>query len=184
MMKNLLALLLVMFAGSSVAQTTAGTNPESACGSRDVTYKVELSDDTTIANPASGKATLVLIEDELFARPGRGICWGLCGVGVQLGMDGQWIAAAYSFSHTTVSIDPGDHHFCVLIAPKLKGTTTSLWLGSMYGLHVEAGKTYFLRARLQIATATAPWILDLSQLNDDEGRYMVSMTKSGVSKTK
>jgi hypothetical protein len=93
-----------------------------------------------------------------------------------LGMDGQWIAATQGFSHITVSVEPGDHHFCAV------GTGPALAeppLRSHYGLQVEAGKTYFVRGRLTFYENSVS-TLDLSLINDDEGRYLVSVSKQSL----
>ena len=50
----------------------------------------------------------------------------------------------------------------------------------MLGLHVEAGKTYFVRARLARFYKEGVAVFDLTQINEDEGRYLVSMSKRSL----
>ena len=119
-------------------------------------------------------ATLVLIEDQIDDRPGAGACIK-CASQLTLGMDGQWIAATHGFSHTAISIPAGDHHFCVSNSPPIVSPDA---LPAMLGLHVEAGKTYFVRGRLARWEGFA--VLDLTEINEDEGRYLVSMSKRSL----
>jgi hypothetical protein len=51
-------------------------------------------------------------------------------------------------------------------------------------LHVEAGKTYFVRGRLARYYKQGVAVLDLTQINEDEGRYLVSMSKRSLSTRK
>jgi hypothetical protein len=50
----------------------------------------------------------------------------------------------------------------------------------MLGLHVEAGKTYFVRGRLARYYREGFAVLDLTQINEDEGHYLVSMSKRSL----
>lgn len=178
-MKKLLALFIATITASTlIAQTSQTTQatPDS-CGPFNVTYKVEsATSDASIPAPASGNATLVFIEDEVQDRPGHEACLK-CSTRVQLGMDGEWIAAAKGFSHTSVSIAPGDHHFCAWgTAPALATSP----LRSYYELHVEAGKTYFLRGHLAFFGIARVSDLNLALTNEDEGRYLVLMSKQST----
>jgi hypothetical protein len=178
-MKKLLALLIPAIANAFVVQTNGAAQTfASSCGPMDMKYKVTTSyDNTATPAPRPGMATLVFIEDQLQDRPGhRNQNCIKCAAQVRLGMDGQWITVTQGFSHTYVPVAAGDHHFCVLGAgPALAEPP----LQSHYGMHLEAGKTYFLRGRLtfygyQVST------LDLSPINEDEGRYMVSVSKQSL----
>jgi hypothetical protein len=53
-------------------------------------------------------------------------------------------------------------------------------LPAMLGLHVEAGKTYFVRGRLARYYQQHVAVLDLALINEDEGRYLVSMSKRSL----
>jgi hypothetical protein len=168
-----------MIASALSAQTSSAVKiAASSCGPFNATYKVTTADtDTVIPAPAPGMATLVFIEDQVQDRPGHHNQNCIkCASQVRLGMDGQWIAATLGFSHTTVSLGPGDHHFCAV------GTGPALAeppLRSHYGLQVEAGKTYFVRGRLTFYENSVS-TLDLSLINDDEGRYLVSVSKQSL----
>ena len=166
-MKILLVLLFSLPASSLYAQSAPA--PTSACGPDSGFYKVKLSDNNAIPPPPPGMATIVFVEDQVQARPGHELCLGNCATQMRLGMDGQWIAVAKGFSHLAVPIAPGDHHFCA--------SADSTGIASLYGLHVEAGRTYFLQGRLTLDSLRTVPIVDLSLLNDDEGHNLVSITK-------
>jgi len=168
-MKTLPVLLLSLLATSLCAQTAPAPQPGSACGPDTGTYKVKLSDSVTIPAPPPGMATIVFVEDQVQARPGHAPCFGNCSTQMRLGMDGQWIGVAEGFSHVAAYITPGDHHFCA-------SADTSA-IPSLYGFHVEAGKAYFLQGKLTLDSFRVVPIVDLSLLNDDEGYYMVAITK-------
>jgi hypothetical protein len=125
------ALLFVLFAASALAQ---GTNMpvQNACGSQKIWFDVTL--DATkhvLAQPEPGKARVYIVQDE-------------AGTGVtQVGNDGAWVGALKDGSWLSLSVSPGEHHFCVSHQSHLaSGRYTEL-------LHftVEAGKVYYLRIR-------------------------------------
>jgi len=166
-MKVLPILLFSLSVTSLYAQASAA--PPNACGPNSGSYKVQLSYNDVIPAPSPGMATIVFVEDQIQQRPGHAPCIGGCTTQMRFGMDGQWLAVAAGFSHLAVSIAPGDHHFCA--------SADSTGVTSLYGLHVEAGKTYFFQGRLTLDSFRVVPIVDLSLLNDDEGLYMVSITK-------
>jgi hypothetical protein len=174
--KKLFAVLSSIVATSLLVQATLAQAPGTACGTDSRNYTFQTDSDISIPSPAKGMATLVLIEDQLQDRPGHTACIK-CASQLTLGMDGQWIAATRGFSHTAVSVPAGEHHFCVsnslpIVAPDA--------LPAMLGLHVEAGKTYFVRGRLARYYQEHVAVLDFTQINEDEGRYLVSMSKRSV----
>ncbi len=179
-MKFLTVLVVPILASSLWAQTTGAQNPLSACGAQRARYRLKTTDSKAIPAPDPGMATLVFIEDEIQLRPGHLLCVK-CSTRVQLGMDGQWIAATKGFAHTSVSIGPGDHHFCAVGLPAVFGPSP---VDSFFSLHAEAGKTYFLRGRLSYFYRSHEDVLDLSRINDDEGRYMVFVTPEIVATRK
>jgi hypothetical protein len=79
---------------AQVAQIDAiHADPESACGSRDVRFKVNTVEDGSLQIPEKGKAIIIFIENQPNARPGAGGICAHCEVSAALGMDGSWIAA-------------------------------------------------------------------------------------------
>jgi hypothetical protein len=175
-MKRIFAVLSPIVATSFLVQATLAQAPATACGSDSRNYTFQTDSDISIPSPAEGMATLVLIEDQLEDRPGHAACVK-CASQLTLGMDGQWIAATHGFSHTAISIPAGDHHFCVSNSPPVVAPDA---LPAMLGLRVEAGKTYFVRGRLARYYKEGVAVLDLTQINEDEGRYLVSMSKRNL----
>jgi hypothetical protein len=174
MKTRLLSLFIPLFATTLLAQNDHGVPPSAVtCGSSSVLYSVKSDDDAAISAPAAGMATLVLIEDQLQTRPGHAVCLK-CETRLQYGLDGQSIGATRGFSHISVSIAPGDHHLC---ASGNGPVFTADPLPSFFALHVEAGKTYFVSTRLALYSGYGVAVLDISRLNDDEGRYLVSISK-------
>ncbi len=157
------------------ARALAQTAPL-ACGASNVHFKVKTSSGGTLPAPTPGNATLVFIQDQVQDRPGHGPCIK-CAILMRFGMDGQWIAATRGFSHTSVSVPPGDHHFC---ASSGGLAFTNSPIPSHFGLHVAAGKTYFLRARLVLYPDDTVSVLDLTQIDDDEGLNLASVTQQSI----
>jgi hypothetical protein len=168
-MKQLLSLVLPLLVTTAPAQTP---KPHAACGPADAIHRVTASDDISIPEPQPGMATLVFIEDELQQRPGHAPCVH-CTTRLRLGMDGQWIAATAGSSHISILVAPGEHHFCA----DPDSATRENPQPSMYGMQIEAGKTYFLRARLALFAAYDVRVLELGPVNEDEGRFLVSTSK-------
>jgi hypothetical protein len=167
---------LSITAGALFAQPAPAAQLPSACGAGNVLFKIKTSADTSIPAPLAGMATVVFIEDQLSLRRGHLPCVGKCALQVQLGLDGQWVAATEGLSHASISVPPGDHHFCAVV-PRAGRVEP---LASMYGLRVEAGKVYFLRARFTAYSGQNVSILDLTQINEDEGRYLVSSGQQSI----
>ncbi len=166
-------LLLLLLATAFAAQSTAPAQTlPAACGPSSVHFKVKTSGSGSIPAPTAGNATIVVIEDQLQLRPGHVSCFR-CASTIRLGMDGQWLTATRGFSHAFLSIPAGDHHFCAA------GAGYAIFpppLDSLMTLHVDAGKTYFLQTRLTLYSDYGVFLLDLSNINADEGLYLTAAT--------
>ena len=169
------ALVLPLLTAPLFSQNVALPSTAAACGPAAVKLNVKTADGANAPAPVEdpGKATVIMIEDQVQERPGHAPC-PKCSTRVQLGMDGEWIAAASGLSHTSVSVAPGEHHFC---AAGSDHVLTASPLPSFMPLHLGAGKTYYLRAKLTLLYSYNVVVLDLSEINEDEGRYLVSVTK-------
>jgi hypothetical protein len=176
-MKRIFAVVSPIVATSFLIQAMLAQAPATACGTDSRNYTFHTDSDISIPSPAEGMATLVLIADQLDDRPPGHAACVKCASQLTLGMDGQWIAATHGFSHTAISVPAGDHHFCVSNSPSFVAPDA---LPAMLGLHVEAGKTYFVRGRLARYYREGFAVLDLTQINEDEGRYLVSMSKRSL----
>jgi hypothetical protein len=174
-------LLLPLLASTLLAQSNvAPPVPGSTCGTDTPNFKLKTDDDASVPPARLDMSTIVFIEDDITVRPGHSACIG-CSSRTFLGMDGSWIAANDGFAHTTIFVSPGDHHLCVsATGPAFRPAP----LRSMYALHLDAGKVYFLRARVNVFPSSNISVLDLSLLNEDEGRYLVSISKRTLFSTK
>ena len=179
-LKIIFAVLAPIIAASFLIQATLAQSPAAACGTGSRNYRFKTDSDISIPPPAQGMSTLVLIEDQIEDRPGHAPCIR-CATQMTLAMDGQWIAATRGFSHTAISIPPGDHHFCALNSPRAVVPDA---LPAMLALHIESGKTYFVRGRLSPFYQVGVAVLDLTQINEDEGRNLVSVSKRSLSTKK
>jgi hypothetical protein len=171
-MKKLPQLAAILAVTFSAAATAGAQLSSSACGDENVSFKVKNTMGAPASAPPPGMANLVFIEDQLQARPGNGGCLK-CATTVRLGMDGKWIAATHGFSHATVSIPAGEHHFCAVMNEPIVNPDA---LPAHASLHVEAGHTYYLRGRISLFASYGVAVLDLTAIDPDEGAYLGSVT--------
>ena len=79
------------------------------------------------------------------------------------------MGANRSTSYLFFAVDPGEHHLCTdwQAAPS--------WIGpkvSLANFTAEAGKVYYFRARIALYRYMP--ILDLEQVNSDEGQLLIA----------
>ncbi len=161
-----LALMLLFCAVPAMAQTSP---IPAACGNIDGDFKVKLNkSEHAIAAPEPGKARVYFFHDAgtdiKFAYPL-----------VKVAIDGHSVGANHGNSYFSVSIDPGEHHVC--------STLQSSFVESRYELahfNAEAGKTYYFRTRI-FDTGDSILMLDLMQVDSDQGEYRVKVTPMSVS---
>jgi hypothetical protein len=161
-MKVALAFLL---AGSSLfvhAQSAQSVSPRAACGSGDLPFKVNL-DNIAPASPApeSGKALVFFIQDagDVYSVPAYPT--------TRIGFDGAWVGANKDSSYTALTVEPGEHHACVMVQSSFVDNSIEL-----AHFTAEAGKTYYFRTRLLLAKSIE--YLDLTPIDSDEGWYLVN----------
>ena len=92
-----------------------------------------------------------------------------------LGIDGAWVGANHSNSYFSVSIDPGERHVCAALQYYREAK-----LVAVTHLKVEAGKTYFYRARL--VALGDPQYLELEPVDSDEAEYLIANYPLSVSR--
>jgi hypothetical protein len=167
-MKSIVALVL-LFAAASVAQDQATIgNARASCGSRNVQFDVKTDKGRhPVAQPAPDKA-LVLVVENL-----RAACF-LCDTTTRIGLDGAWVGATKDNSYLSFSVEPGEHHLCAdLQAVPSDSETTGL-----ASFTVEAGKTYYFRARLTDRNNSGKggvnWALDLEPIDGDQGQFLIA----------
>lgn len=141
------------------------------CGPDQVNFAVRTEDSPQPAlQPEPGKA-LVFVISQVW-KP------------VRVGMDGNWIGSNAGHSYTSISVNSGEHHFCVegkfFLGSKGKQVSLTSFVA-------EPDKTYFLRARL-VPTwrgdANASKLFDLDLINADQGKYLLETLPYSVSRPK
>ncbi len=179
------AFVVLLFAACALAQDqNAITAAQSACGVRDIKFDAKQdSVQHPAPTPEVGKALIYVIED-------LGQCAG-CGRAtvsltdvdnavVKIGLDGDWVGATRGNSYIMISATPGDHHMCLNWQSSLQERSRAY---AMASVSVEAGNTYYFRARL-FPGHSGDYSFDLDQVNLDEGKYLVASSPLSVSNPK
>jgi len=163
--------------GAAEAQGLPQTSPaaRSACGPSDVDFNVKAAKVpkgtafATVEAPPAGKALVYVAEDYAALFP-------LTSTALRAGADGQWVGAFKQGMHMSFVVDPGVHHVC-LSSFDLRPDPEEHGI-ALLRLDAVAGKTYYLRAR---ATGDrAPLLVSLDAVDEDEGQFLVEMTRQAV----
>jgi hypothetical protein len=164
------AIIALLFTASAFAQSQ-DASPRAACGQENVSFKVKLNDAPQApTQPDPGKALIYFIhesgEASLVAYPTT-----------KVALDGAWIGANHNDSFFFVSVDPGEHHICATLQ-------SSFFAGGLELAHLsaEAGKTYYYRTRFIVSRNVE--LLDLQQIDADQGKYLAASFPLSVSKPK
>jgi len=164
-----IAFFLLLFTATAFAQVpTAST---AACGPDSATFKVKPDQSQhTLTEPEPGKARVYFVQD-------AGTSLGLGYPTVKLGMDGQWVGANRLNSYFSVSVEPGEHHVCVMLQSSLLAQRVEL-----AHFTAEAGKTYYYRTRIVMSRSME--LLVLEPIDSDQGKYLVAFFPLSVSSPK
>jgi len=87
-----------------------------------------------------------------------------------LGIDGAWVGAIRAGSFYSVTLIPGEHHFCVAYPPVYRDER----FAKVAHLEAEAGKTYFFRLRG----------LEHGSIDSDAGKIIIPGLPLSVSRPK
>ena len=161
-MKTAAVILLLSccaFAQDKVAISAA----EAGCGPQEAKFEVKSDKSQHPApTPEEGKALIYFIADGHLTTP--------------LGIDGKWVGAVNDGKYFFVPVEPGEHHLCAMLqsSPAQKGLTRFARV-SVHSLKAEPGGTYYFRARL-VGISTG-FVLQLDQLDSDEGRRFIAWSK-------
>lgn len=155
-----------------VSTVEARALPDS-CGKENAKLEVTTQlNPPPLASPEAGKAQIVFLETEntggQFINPGDE---------ARIGIDGAWTGATKGDSYFVAAMSPGQHHLCV----NLVKDTDSEWNGTaVTSVNVEQGKVYYYRVKI-LHLRIGPWptgdtiqSLDLTPVNEDEGKYLVN----------
>jgi hypothetical protein len=172
-MKIVFLLLLTVSSFTFAQERAAISASESACGA--ATVKFDAKQDSTqhpAPQPDPGKA-LIYVVQEIGALK----CSG-CAL-TKVGMDGAWVGANQGSSYIVFPADPGEHHVCLNWQSHFSARSRAY---AFANLNAEAGKTYYLRAR--IFPGHLDYSFDLDPINSDQGKYLVASSAFSVSHPK
>ena len=153
------AVFVLLFSFSALAQQGSGT--VTACGSQNVQFEMKRDDSQhALVSPDPGKARVYFVQDI-----GAVNCLGSCST--KIAVDGQWVGANQHNSYFSVSLEPGEHHVCVKL-----GSQSSPHSLALAHFTADPGKVYYYRVRPFLAKDE---LLTIDPIDDDEGRYLVSI---------
>jgi hypothetical protein len=173
MLRILSAFLLSAFLVCA-GQAAANTLPDS-CGDDKVKFDVSTQEGQPLPPaPPEGKAQIILIqtENQMVTLAGDAT--------IRFGMDGSWVGANYGNSYFALTVEPGVHHLCA--------SWQSVWgrLKKNVDLALftaEPDQTYYFAAQVTV-TSRENVTFALSQLNEDEGKYRLKLSKLSASNSK
>lgn len=174
-----------MVAGEAGAQqrATSASAAVAACGTMNVNFDVTAGPAVVStsqpggasagaaqgAQAPEGKALVYLVEDIIHIP--------LSSTTLRAGMDGNWVGATKNLMYVSFVVDPGVRHVCVSVQGHAWG---QLERGiTLLRLNAEAGKTYYLRARMTQGKDVLPLVL-LDAVDEDEGQLLVQTAVPAV----
>jgi hypothetical protein len=169
-------------------QLRATTLPD-ACGDDKVQFDVKTAKhQPPPAPPEAGKAQVVFVG--VVDAPG---CLG-CGIfSPRVGVDGSWAGATKGNSYFVLSVDPGIHHVCADWQSIHAARGKNIGVASFTA---EPGQAYFFEVKIADqfegvsgmpngpVTSQTEWVLNLTQLSEDEGRYQMKVSALATSTPK
>jgi hypothetical protein len=176
-MKPKLCTVFLCLCLASAAQGWATELPD-ACGDDKVKFDVNTEKGQPAhAGPAEGEAQVVFIESE------NHMIGPFMHATVRFGVDGVWAGADSGSSYFATTVDPGVHHLCAGWQSAFGRVRKNVHLAS---LTAEPGKVYYFAAQITVTGGSKDGtvIFDLSQLNDDEGKYLVKTSTLSTSTAK
>jgi hypothetical protein len=164
-MKTIAAIVLLSCCALS-QDKAAVSAAEAGCGPQDARFEVEADELQHPAfSPEDGKALIYVVADGHFTSI--------------FGVDGKWVGAVNGGRYFFVPIEPGEHHLCAMLQSFLSQRGPRV---SVHSLKAEPGGTYYFRTRM-VGISTG-FVLQLDQLDSDEGRWFVAWSKFSTSHPK
>jgi hypothetical protein len=166
-MKSIAAILLLsccLLSCCAFGQEKATVSAaEAACGPRDVGFKVTPDESRhPTPTPENGKALIYVVQKDSGTT--------------RVGADGKWLGGVRRGTYFFASIDPGEHHLCAI------GRIGAWSHASLRELKAKAGETYYFVIRYYGHLKTSEFTI--SQVDLDEGRYLVAWAKLSASHPK
>jgi hypothetical protein len=164
-MKTIAAIVLLSCCALS-QDKAAVSAAEAGCGPQDARFEVEADELQHPAfSPEDGKALIYVVADGHFTSI--------------FGVDGKWVGAVNGGRYFFVPIEPGEHHLCAMLQSFLSQRGPRV---SVHSLKAERGGTYYFRTRM-VGISTG-FVLQVDQLDSDEGRWFVAWSKFSTSHPK
>jgi hypothetical protein len=172
-MKKLLTAFLLL-SSSAHAQTAADqARTQAGCGPSNVNFEVTVNKkQRATPPPAAGKAIVYFVQQDV-VDPG----FGNPSATLKVGADGNWVGGTHGKSYLYFEVEPGDHRVCT--------NWQSIWpwmskLGSAITISAEAGKAYYVRARVD-QRKEHPNSVQLEIIDGAEGQFAISNSGMSVS---
>ncbi len=96
---------------------------------------------------------------------------------MKLAMAGAWLGANHGNSYFSVSVEPGEHHVCVIFQSSLVAQRVEL-----AHFTAEAEKIYYHRTRLVMSRSVE--LLQLDPIDSNQGKYLIASFSLSVSNPK
>ncbi len=172
MTRILSAFLLSAFLACA-GQAAANTLPDS-CGDDKVKFDVTTQEGQPLPPAPEAKAQIIFIQTE------NQMVTPLGDATIRFGMDGSWVGVNNGNSYFALTVDPGVHHLCAswqsVLGRLKKNVDLTLFTA-------EPGQTYYFAAQVTV-TSRDSVTFALSQLNQDEGKYRLKLSKLSTSNPK
>jgi hypothetical protein len=174
-MKANLVGAVILVTASAFAQAQSPRAIDAACGPSDIQFEMETGKNQPLPEMEAGKSVVYVIE--VFDRAANQISRPT----LRVGLDGKWVGAGKGTSYINFTVEPGEHHLCVNWQSRWKHFSRE---AAFFGFTADPGKTYYFRARISEmgSAGAANFPLDLEPVNEDEGRYLVSISQPSVSR--
>ena len=154
---------IVLLSCCALAQDKrAISRAEAGCGPQDRKFDIKTESRHPAPTPEDGKALIYFVADG-----------NLTSI---FGVDGKWVGAVGGGRYFFVPIDPGEHHVCAMLQSFSKAEV------SLHSLKAEPGGTYYFRTRM--VGINTGFVLELAQLDPDEGRWFIAWSSFSTSQPK
>ena len=172
---------LFFLATSAHAQKAPdAASPTAACGDEAVSYSVSRGPvGDNVAAPDPSTATVYIVELYNLADKGR-----FARPTLRHGLDGVWLGATQGFTYVSAPVKPGPHHLCSRWQSAFGKLSDQI---SLDNFDAVAGRRYYFRVQINVEggnDAPGPASIDLQQVSEDEGRFLISEAAQSISKPK
>lgn len=160
-------LALMFFTAATYAQHE---RLQPSCGERKSQFDVHTTKAGTNVEPGKSQLYVVELAERAFLFDPRKIT-------IRIGIDGEWVGAVKgTHTYMAVAVSPGEHHIC---AERQSVQGSMEREAGFINFTAEPDKRYYFRARFTEHSG-----VNLEQINEDEGRFLISSYQMTVSSPK